>query len=292
MKQIKIYVTLIVLLSFATTAYSQTAEPIDLGLSVEWAATNLNSTTPEDFGGYYGWADPTGLEKSTDVFDKSLNWISNLYGGPQPPSEISGTGFDIVHVRFGDGWRLPTLEELKELTACQHQWTKHNGVNGYEFTGKNGNKIFLPAGGARNGETVRYAGAVGYYWTGTLGSDQSLHRQRAHRLYIGAEGLNHNPAIRYSGFSIRPVRDKNHTGSVETITNGLRKESCIYDLTGRRLSSKPEKGFYIQNGVVVIPGSGDSDHQKENISIFDFELTPEEMDCINALERREKHDWY
>ena len=33
-------------------------------------------------------------------------------------------------------------------------------------------------------------------------------------------------------------------------------------------------------------------HQKENIPIFDFELTPQEMDRIDALERREKHDWY
>ena len=48
----------------------------------------------------------------------------------------------------------------------------------------------------------------------------------------------------------------------------------------------------LQNGVVVIPGSSNPDHQKENISIFDFELTPEEMRRIDALERREKHDWY
>ena len=48
----------------------------------------------------------------------------------------------------------------------------------------------------------------------------------------------------------------------------------------------------LQNGVVVIPGSSNPDHQKENISIFDFELTPEEMARIDALERSEKHDWY
>ncbi len=48
----------------------------------------------------------------------------------------------------------------------------------------------------------------------------------------------------------------------------------------------------LQNGVVVIPGSSNPDHQKENISIFDFELTPEEMSRIDSLERREKHDWY
>lgn len=108
--------------------------------------------------------------------------------------------------------------------------------------------MFLPAGGARNGEIIRYAGTVGYYWTGTLGTDPSLHKQRAHRLYIGAEGLNHNPAIRYSGFSIRPVRGRDHSGITEITTEGRQDDSPIYDLTGRRLCSKPEKGFYIQNG--------------------------------------------
>lgn len=248
MRQSKIYFALTVLLSFATAAYSQTPEAIDLGLSVEWAATNIDASSPEDFGGYYGWADPTGLETTMDVLDKSRNWVSDLYGGPEPPSEISGTELDLAHVRLGNGWRLPTLEELQELTACQHEWTKRNGVNGYEFTGKNGNKLFIPAGGARNGETVRYAGTVGYYWTGTLGTDLSFHKQRAHRLYIGAEGLNHNPAIRYSGYAIRPVRDKTITNMLETITDSMQKDSAIYDLTGRRLNSMPERGLYIQNG--------------------------------------------
>lgn len=48
----------------------------------------------------------------------------------------------------------------------------------------------------------------------------------------------------------------------------------------------------LQHGVAVIPGSSNPDHQKENISVFDFELTPEEMARIDALDRNEKHDWY
>jgi diketogulonate reductase-like aldo/keto reductase len=48
----------------------------------------------------------------------------------------------------------------------------------------------------------------------------------------------------------------------------------------------------LQKGVVVIPGSSNPDHIKENISVFDFELTDEEMSRINALDRDEKHDWY
>ena len=48
----------------------------------------------------------------------------------------------------------------------------------------------------------------------------------------------------------------------------------------------------IQRGVVVIPGSSNPDHISENISIFDFELTEDEMKQIEALNRDEKHDWY
>ena len=48
----------------------------------------------------------------------------------------------------------------------------------------------------------------------------------------------------------------------------------------------------LQKGVVVIPGSSDPDHIKENTELFDFELTDKEMEKINALDRNEKHDWY
>lgn len=47
-----------------------------------------------------------------------------------------------------------------------------------------------------------------------------------------------------------------------------------------------------QRGVVVIPGSSNPNHILENISIFDFELTDEEMKAITELNRDEKHDWY
>lgn len=48
----------------------------------------------------------------------------------------------------------------------------------------------------------------------------------------------------------------------------------------------------LQKGVVVIPGSSNPEHIKENTEIYHFILSNEEMDKINALDRNEKHDWY
>lgn len=48
----------------------------------------------------------------------------------------------------------------------------------------------------------------------------------------------------------------------------------------------------LQKGVVVIPGSSNPDHIKENLQLFNFSLTDDEMAAINALDRNEKHDWY
>lgn len=48
----------------------------------------------------------------------------------------------------------------------------------------------------------------------------------------------------------------------------------------------------LQKGVVVIPGSSNPEHIKENTEIYDFELTSDEMNKINNLDRGEKHDWY
>ena len=46
--------------------------------------------------------------------------------------------------------------------------------------------------------------------------------------------------------------------------------------------------WHLQSGVVAIPGSSNPAHIKENISIFDFELSEEEMKAIEKLEQNQK----
>lgn len=48
----------------------------------------------------------------------------------------------------------------------------------------------------------------------------------------------------------------------------------------------------LQRGIIVIPGSSNPNHIKENLNLFGFELTEEEMRQISNLDRNEKHEWY
>ena len=41
----------------------------------------------------------------------------------------------------------------------------------------------------------------------------------------------------------------------------------------------------LQRGVVVIPGSSNPEHIRENLDIFGFELTDAEMEQISGLDR-------
>ena len=45
--------------------------------------------------------------------------------------------------------------------------------------------------------------------------------------------------------------------------------------------------WLMQRNVVAIPSSSSIDHLKENIDIFDFDLTSQEMDNIKQLDTKE-----
>jgi len=69
--------------------------------------------------------------------------------------------------------------------------------------------------------------------------------------------------------------------------SSLINEQIFTDL-GEKYGKTPAQvilRWHTQMGFVVIPGSKSTEHIKDNLDIFDFTLTPEEMEKIAALDK-------
>src|SRR5574344_2517870 len=183
-------------------------EAIDLGLSVKWASCNVGATTPEGCGGYYAWGE---TEEKSDYSWSAYKYYNGFSGAYKNiGSNISGTQYDVAHVKWGGSWRMPTHEEFQELcNKCTSTWTTYNGVSGYKFVGTNGNSIFLPAAGSRWGTDVYRQGSNGCYWTGTICSYKS---DIAWRLNFDLANLIPGYNNRILGFS----RSEEHTSELQS----------------------------------------------------------------------------
>ena len=134
---------------------------VDLGLSVKWATCNVGASSPGDYGNHYAWGE-TSTKSSYDT-DNSATY------GKQMGSIAGNPTYDVARKKWGSPWRLPTKAEFDELVDnCTWTWTTQNGHNGYKVTSKkNGNSIFLPAAGYRDGTSSGSQGTDGYYWSAT-----------------------------------------------------------------------------------------------------------------------------
>lgn len=98
------------------------------------------------------------------------------------------------------------------------------------------------------------------------------------------------PFIQEKGIVVQgwyPLGGRGHTGELlgdETISAIAKAHNVS--------SAQVILRWNLQKGVVVIPGSSNPDHIKENLDLFGFSLNADEMTRMNALDRGEKHDWY
>ena len=179
---------------------------VDLGLSVKWATFNVGATSPEDYGDYFAWGE-TELKETYSWATYKWGTSSNLTKyNTTDGKTILDPEDDAAQVHWGGKWRMPSKEEVDELTQqCTWIWTTHNNVNGYKVTGPNGNSIFLPAAGYKGAGPTYPAGEDGLYWTNTI--------EKGHFSYLI---VLHNDAppteastkgTRCFGFTIRPVYD-------------------------------------------------------------------------------------
>jgi hypothetical protein len=112
---------------------------------------------------------------------------------------------DVAHIRWGGTWRIPSINEMKELISkCTWEWTTQRGVNGQKVTGPNGNSIFLPAAGYRHGVFTENNGTYGCYWSSSLGD---FYSSSAGYLSFDREKILNGGTNRHRGRPIRPVSE-------------------------------------------------------------------------------------
>lgn len=203
---------------------------VDLGLSVKWATCNVGASSPEEYGNYYAWGETTTKSTYSEnnyKFYKNGDYI-NI------GNNISGTQYDAAYVKWGSKWRMPTMSEIDELrTQCSTKWTTRSGVKGFEFVGKNGQSIFLPASGSAGPIKIIDTGAGGYYWSGTLVSNSVSH---CLLWYPGNQKPTRFGELRYDGLTIRPVT----TATADTGSGGNDGNTGGDNPT----YEKPDIGFY------------------------------------------------
>lgn len=154
-------------------------EYVDLQLpsGVLWAKTNVGAETETGYGDFYAWGEtqpkPDCSQETYSFgtsFDKMTKYSTSDRKTTLEPADDAATA------NWGEGCRMPTEEEFKELgdTAnCTWTWVRKpvaekDTIAGYEVKSvRNGKAIFLPAAGARNEKQTTLQGNNAVYWTST-----------------------------------------------------------------------------------------------------------------------------
>ena len=206
-------------------------EAVDMGLSVKWGSFNIGASKPEEYGKLYQWGginevtkanyldwpymtEPKGGASKYSKYvpsDMSKYWLSPSSTVPDNKTVLDPQD-DVAHVKLGGKWRMPTVEECRELVDnCTPSAATMNGVAGVELTSRmNGNTIFLPLAGHfyEGSDTGRnWVGISGEYWSSTLSMPSSTPSD-AYSLVVGDDGgAEVFGGERSHGYSVRPVCD-------------------------------------------------------------------------------------
>ena len=201
----------------------------DLGLSVEWSDTYLGASTPLEFGDYYAW----GELKTKEVYDWSNYKFArpsdddpnkylltkyciheNYWGGvgPMDNKKHLDEEDDVAKVKLGGKWRMPTINEVKELCAnCTWELKDINDVKCLIGTSKlNGKTITLSFSGYRDGDKVEHLTETLAFWSNEIDA-RVEYEVNSHSLVCipsYRETPSDGSGPRYLGLSIRPVLAK------------------------------------------------------------------------------------
>lgn len=180
-------------------------EAIDLGLpsGTKWANMNVGATCPEDYGGLYAW----GELEVKDYYSVDTYIHCEKSGSYHDLADsICGTPYDVAYMKWGGNWRMPSYEQILELTDnCTFKWMKQGAL----FISRiNEHCVYFPAAGFRRYDYCHFN--VGNYWSGTRNSNYP-YGEWAHYLDFDRTGhhvrygIYNSSIFRDQGLSVRPV---------------------------------------------------------------------------------------
>ena len=205
--------------------YETTDDYVDLGFDgIMFATKNLGAKKPEDSGYFFAWGE---TEPKDDYSWDTYKWTKEII---DPYRDVSFSKYftksngrldfeylqpedDAATVMLGEGWRLPTSDEVKflqdsystDLLACRARSTLRNGVYGYELIGPNGNSIFIPSTGVMRDNELTFWDYDTKLWCSEV--QGGMQRRYLEVNNLGAD-LSLNGENRCYGLPIRPVKEK------------------------------------------------------------------------------------
>lgn len=201
-------------------------EYVDLGLNVKWATCNVGADKPEGYGDYYAWGETEPKSEYTwenyrfrisgDDFFKNIKlskYNTDIITGVVDSLTTLEMIDDAAHVRWGGNWRMPTVDEFRELMdSCTWTWTTINGVNGYKVTsnmhGYTDRSIFLPAVGWGNANFNNRQDDHGLYWSSSLRPSSPNSPNCPYVISFASGGFSLGASAQFNGYPIRPVCPK------------------------------------------------------------------------------------
>lgn len=176
----------------------------DRNLGAQAAASFANNN--QDYGFLFAWGEivpyfeadgwQASWEMKPDMTQAKYYWydsVAGSYSKYSTPGDVLETQDDAASAYLGNGWRMPTKEELAALWGLEY--TQHI-EKGYTVN----SNLYFPNAGRRVGSANSGRTYYNNYWSSTIQS-------AALGWYNYGAGVTSENGERYTGMSVRPVKE-------------------------------------------------------------------------------------
>ena len=175
---------------------------VDMGVSVLWATCNIGADNPYDYGDIFAWGeteqkvDKASSDRSkkysryalkTTKYFKSSAYTKYVHKSAKARHydeiEVLEPIDDAAVQNWGNGWRMPTWQEARELfNNCTGELLDKDGTYYVKLTSRiNGNELIFPFWNFRwifEEEGKVEKGVTESYWTSSLNDEKSAYGTR------------------------------------------------------------------------------------------------------------------